>query len=172
MPDRLYFYTWNAVFGAIFGTERCCSVPLMKVVLSISDGFSGHIEPLIAFNMESREVLCVIIVELLQTIFGYVVQSQWLIVFFNKLASWRRSALFQVQISSRWIILCLSRSAVYIIPDNFLQQYRTVLFTLYRRAFCTSTKTFPVCSKRSLRSCRRKTSDELSYKSVFVWMMP
>ena len=35
----------------------------------------GHFQPLIVFNMESRECLCVIIVGLLQTILVYIVQS-------------------------------------------------------------------------------------------------
>ena len=123
------------------------------MVRSISDGFSGRFEPSIAFNMESRECLCVI-VGLLRTILDYIVQSLQLIVFFNTLASWREmSALLQVEISSRWIILCLSMSIVYIILDNFLQQHKTVLCTLYRRGFCTDTKTFPVWCKRGLRLC-------------------
>ena len=114
----------------------------------------GALEPSIAFNMKSRECLYVI-VGLLRTILGYIVQSQQLVEFFSTLASWRRrSALLQGQISLRRIILCLSISAVYIIPDNILQQYRTVLFTLYRRAFCTGTRTFAEKCKRSLRGTK------------------
>ena len=118
IPDIPYVYTRNAIFGAVFGTERLCSAPLFKVVRFVSDGL---FELSIAFNMESRGCLCVILVGLLRTILGYIVQSQQLIVFFNKLASWRRrSVLLQVQIFSRRIILCLSRSAVYIILDKVL----------------------------------------------------
>ena len=120
------------------------------MVRSISDGFSGRFEPSIVFSMESREFSCVIIVGLLRIILGYVVQSQQFIVFCNTLANCRRSALLQAQLSSRRIILCLSRSAVYIIADYFLQKCRTVLFTLYQRTFYTGTKTFPVWCERSL----------------------
>ena len=39
IPDRRSVYIENVIFGAMFGTERCCSAPLLKVVRPVSDGF-------------------------------------------------------------------------------------------------------------------------------------
>ena len=60
-PDRLYIYTRNAIFRAIFGTERCCSTPLLQVVHSIHNRFSDGCEPSIVSNTESRECVRVIV---------------------------------------------------------------------------------------------------------------
>ena len=140
LPEKPY--TRNFIFGAIFETARLCSAPILKVVRSISDGFSACFEPSIACNMESRKCLCDI-VGLLQTILIYMIQSQQLIVFLTR---WRPGGggVCCYKCKFLWVVPCLSKSAVYIIPDNFLQQYRSVLFTLYRRVFCTGSKTFPV----------------------------
>ena len=63
ISDGLYVYTRNAIFGAIFGTERLCSSVPVKVVRSISDGFLGRFESSIVLGMESRERLCVLLLD-------------------------------------------------------------------------------------------------------------
>ena len=42
IPDRSSVHIGNAIFGAKFGTERCCSAPRLKVVQPVADKFSGH----------------------------------------------------------------------------------------------------------------------------------
>ena len=128
-------FTLGTLFLQLFLEQSDC-VPLRSRKWYVPYRM-GLQRTLVFSNCIQYGVMRAFVSRLLQNFLGYIVQSEQLVVFLNTLASGGESCCRCKQSKPLFIIriLCLSWFGVSIIPDNSLQQYRTVLFTLHKRAF-------------------------------------